>query len=588
MSKHQSIIIITDNPVINRLLLNNLHDFKCLVINSDAPNLINYILDKQSDLIILGRTLKNIDGIDLCNSISRINTEKNLKILLIATDKKVGQKAIDKGANAFMHIPFKGEELKRLVKELITRNYTVLLVEDSKSIRKIISKSLIDNNYEVHTATNGIEGISLLKKLVYHIDLIISDVEMPHMDGYELCKNLKKDELSKSIPIILLTSYNSNIAISKGFEVGASDYLTKPVVLIELLDRISNQLKPENIVRDEVVMIIVNNKSKSNLLTDPLRKQGFRIKTEENEDRILEILNNNTLSAILIDYDVMENRADKYCRIIRNSNKPNTPIIITTAYDINDNNLISIRSVGIQAVIKKPYIPMQLVSELERVIAIYKHKMQLNKVKSYLSDYAIETIEQKDKLDDNIPARAIDQHRTILFCDLVGFTSLTESLGASEIVDLLNIYFDSMIEIIIKKEGNIDKLIGDCIMAIFPEREKGAILAVNAALNMLNSIIQLNKQLDSNYHVRIGINSGHVLIGDIGSKLYKDFTCIGDTVNLASRLESIAGSDEIFVSEYTKELLSSANFQIQSKGEVSVKGKKLPVKAYKILNSNIL
>ena len=120
-------------------------------------------------------------------------------------------------------------------------------------------------------------------------------------------------------------------------------------------------------------------------------------------------------------------------------------------------------------------------------------------------------------------------------------------------------------------------------MAIFPEREKGACLAIDAALNMLDSILVLNKQSNTNYHVRIGINSGHVLIGDIGSELYKDFTCIGDTVNLASRLESIANSDEIFISEYTKELLNSINYRIQSKGEVNVKGKKKPVKIYKVL-----
>ena len=577
-------IIITDNPVINHLILNNLHDFECIVINSDAPNLIDNILGKQSDLIILGRTLKNIDGIDLCNSISNRNKDNDLKILLIASDKKVGQKAIEEGANAFIHIPFKGEELKRVVKELITKNHTILLVEDSKSIVKIISECLVDNNYEVHVATNGIEAISLIKKLAYKIDLIISDVEMPHMDGYELCKALRNEELSKSIPIILLTSLNSKIAISKGFEVGVNDYLTKPVILIELLERVSNQLKPEKILRDEVLLIIEKDSSKRNLLTDPLSEQGFRIKTEESEDKIFDVLTNNTLSAVIIDYDGMINLADKYCRIIRNSDKPNTPIIITTCHDINNNSLISIRSVGIQAVIKKPFIPEQLVSELERVLAQYEQKIQIKKVKSYLSDYAVESLERKD----NIHARAIDQHRTILFCDLVGFTSLTESLGAREIVDLLNIYFDSMIRIIVKKEGNIDKLIGDCIMAIFPEREKGASLAVDAALNMLDSILVLNKQSNTNYHVRIGINSGHVLIGDIGSELYKDFTCIGDTVNLASRLESIAGSDEIFISEYTKELLNSTNFKIQSKGEVNVKGKKRPVKAYKILNNNII
>ena len=576
-------IVITDNPVINHLILNNLHDFECIVINSNIPNLIDNILEKQSDLIIIARTLKNIDGIDLCNTINNRKKDSNLKILLIASDKKVGQKAIEEGANAFIHIPFKGEELKRVVKELITKNHKILLVEDSKSIAKIISDSLVDNNYEVHVATNGIEGISLIKKLAYNIDLIISDVEMPHMDGYELCKALRNDELSKRIPIILLTSLNSNIAISKGFEVGANDYLTKPVVLIELLERISNQLKPEKIIRDEVLLIIGEENSKINLISEPLSKQGFRIKTEESEDKIFDVLTNNTLSAVIIEYDGISNLADKYCRIIRNSEKPNTPIIITTYYDINDNRLIPIRSVGIQAVIKKPFIPEQLISELERVLAQYKQKIQIKKVKSYLSDYAAESLEQKDKSEDNKHTRAIDQHRTILFCDLVGFTSLTESLGAREIVDLLNVYFDSMIKIIVKKEGKIDKLIGDCIMAIFPEREKGACLAVDAALNMLDSILVLNKQSNTNYHVRIGINSGHVLIGDIGSELYKDFTCIGDTVNLASRLESIANSDEIFISEYTKELLNSINYRIQSKGEVNVKGKKKPVKIYKVL-----
>ena len=208
-------IVITDNTVINHLILNNLHDFECIVINSNIPNLIDNILEKQSDLIIIARTLKNIDGIDLCNSITNKNNKSNIKILLIASDKKVGQKAIEEGANAFIHIPFKGEELKRVVKELITKkNHTILWVEDSKSIAKIISDSLADNNYEVHVATNGIEGISLIKKLAYKIDLIISDVEMPHMDGYELCKALRNDELSNRIPIILLTSLNSNIDIS--------------------------------------------------------------------------------------------------------------------------------------------------------------------------------------------------------------------------------------------------------------------------------------------------------------------------------------------------------------------------------------
>ena len=143
-----------------------------------------------------------------------------------------------------------------------------------------------------------------------------------------------------------------------------------------------------------------------------------------------------------------------------------------------------------------------------------------------------------------------------------------------------------MISILMNHGANIDKLIGDCIMAIFSEREEGAKSAVKAGLEMISSLSNLNERNNTNYHVRIGINSGHVLTGDIGSVLYRrDFTCIGDTVNVASRLESIAGRDQIFVSESTKSLLDKEVIT-KPKGEINVKGRTEAVQVHRMIGNN--
>ena len=580
----QNIILITDNNLINHLIREHFNhsEYNVIDLKSNVENLIEEIELRNPDLVILGRTLKYADGLKICNEISTRANSSLTKVLLIATDKSVGVIAINEGANGFLHIPFTGDDLKLIVDELLYRAFNVLIVDDSKSIHAVLGVALISKGYNIIKAFDGVEALKVIDNLKDKIDIVISDIEMPLMDGYTLCKEIRGNEFTSKLPIILATSHDDQDAINRGFKLGANDYLTKPIVISELTERISNILLPKSLTREEIVLLVEDNRFIKDMMAQSLMTHGFNV-VEVNDGRsALDLIGVRKFNLIIIDLDIKGSTANEIARTVRNSDSYDTPIIVTSECAKSSAELVSIRSVGIQAIIKKPFKPEQIISEVERVIAQYKHHKQRKAFSSYLSNEALEAIDKRGKIDDNEP-RAVDQHRTILFCDLVGFTSLTESLGARQIVDMLNVYFDHMISILMNHGANIDKLIGDCIMAIFPEREKGAKSAVKAGLEMVSSLSNLNKRNNADYHVRIGINSGHVLTGDIGSVLHRrDFTCIGDTVNVASRLESIAGRDQIFVSESTKSFLDK-ELETKQEGEINVKGRTEAVKVHRVL-----
>lgn len=180
------------------------------------------------------------------------------------------------------------------------------------------------------------------------------------------------------------------------------------------------------------------------------------------------------------------------------------------------------------------------------------------------------------------------QQATILFSDIRSFTSIAEKLTAEELVSSLNTYFNIMVSIIIEHKGIIDKFIGDAIMSIFGApvlHEDDPIQAVLTGLSMLEALKSFNKKqtISGNppFKIGVGINTGEVVIGNIGSQQKLEYTCIGDTVNLASRLEGLTKlyGTEIIISEYT---YKEANDQIMARelDSVKVKGKDKPVKIY--------
>ena len=178
---------------------------------------------------------------------------------------------------------------------------------------------------------------------------------------------------------------------------------------------------------------------------------------------------------------------------------------------------------------------------------------------------------------------------TILFADIRGFTSMSESRSAREVVDMLNEYFERMVRIIFEFEGTLDKFIGDEIMAIFGApvaHGDDPLRAVRAALAMQRELERFNAERadrgEPAVHVGVGINTGEVVAGYIGSSQALEYTVIGDPVNTGSRLCSLAKAGQILISEDTYRRVQD-HVEVEAMPPTPVKGKSLPLRSYLVL-----
>jgi adenylate cyclase len=180
---------------------------------------------------------------------------------------------------------------------------------------------------------------------------------------------------------------------------------------------------------------------------------------------------------------------------------------------------------------------------------------------------------------------------TILFSDIRSFTSISEKMDAKSLVALLNEYFTEMVDVVIKEDGVVDKYIGDAIMAVFgaPVTKKDdAIHAVRAAIGMRQALAKLNVKLKERgmtpLKTGIGVHTGEVVAGNIGSEKRMEYTVIGDAVNLASRLESSTKElgTPVLISEDTYALVKD-HIEARAVKEITVKGREKPVMTYEVL-----
>ena len=176
---------------------------------------------------------------------------------------------------------------------------------------------------------------------------------------------------------------------------------------------------------------------------------------------------------------------------------------------------------------------------------------------------------------------------TIVFADISGFTALSEKKDPEDVRALMNACFESLVPVVQKYEGTIDKFIGDEIMALFgapvaheddPER------ALHAALEMMDAIASVNRAHGVELGIHIGINSGPVIAGHIGAANRRDYSVMGDAVNLAARLEDASSSGEIFVGPGTYQQTAHA-FEFEKIPPLRLKGKEAPVRVHRLVRA---
>ncbi|MDL1901458.1 response regulator [Anaerolineae bacterium CFX9] len=340
----------------------------------------------------------------------------------------------------------------------------VLVCDDNNDSRQLIMDVIRSLGVEPVPASDGYEALSIAAS--QPLDLIIMDVMMPGMSGFEVVENLKANEVTGKIPILMLTAVSDLDNRVKGLKLGADDYLAKPFASRELLERVRTRLR----VKTE---------------TDELRKQQMEIRS--------------TFSR-------------------------------------------------------------------------------------YVSSSVVEQL-LKDPTQVKLGGRL--QEVTVLFTDLQGFTTLSERTDPERLLSILNTYHTMMVRTIQAAGGTVDKFMGDGLMALYNTpllQEDHALRAVRTAIGIRDSLPGFHAQFDPLHQMSInfGVHTGMAVVGNVGAPDLMNFTAVGDTVNLAARLQQMSSGGQILISGATYARLSD-HVEARMIGEVNVKGRRESVVTYEVM-----
>lgn len=190
----------------------------------------------------------------------------------------------------------------------------------------------------------------------------------------------------------------------------------------------------------------------------------------------------------------------------------------------------------------------------------------------------------KEALFKSVSSRAVKPEaieRTVLFLDMVGFTTFSENNDPETVIRTLNDLLGVCGEVVRECSGDVDKFIGDSILAVFEEPDA----ALRAALEIRSALVEFNaarkKRAEAPIQVRIGLNTGLLIRGEIGTLTRKELAVIGDVVNTAARVQSKAGPDEIYLTQATYDQVGNKDY-FSPVGKVALKGKKQKIPLYKL------
>ncbi|MEY5026802.1 MAG: hypothetical protein RLZZ244_2330 [Verrucomicrobiota bacterium] len=341
---------------------------------------------------------------------------------------------------------------------------TVLIVDDAPENITVL-KEVLAGLYRIRVATSGERALEICRE-ESKPDLVLLDVMMPGLDGYAVCRSLKRDPSTSHVPVIFITALKELRDEERGLAVGAVDYITKPINAAIVRQRVRTHLELQ---------------SKRQALEDLSRKYAL-------------------------------------------------------------------------------YLSPELAEEIRRG-------------------------------NNQATVSASRKEITVFFSDLEGFTKKAEAMSPEDLGFALNHYFQSMARIVARHHGTLDKYIGDAVMVFFGDPisrgvKEDAVACVEMALEMQREMAQVEAEwrwrgIEETLRVRMGIATGPCAVGNFGSAEQLTYTILGNTVNLAARLESVGEPGSVVVSESTWRLVSE-RFEGRALEPVQLKGFSEPMRAYAV------
>ncbi|MHB9074818.1 MAG: adenylate/guanylate cyclase domain-containing protein [Desulfobaccales bacterium] len=334
------------------------------------------------------------------------------------------------------------------------------------------------------------------------------------------------------------------------------------------------------------ILIVDDNRMNRLMLARGLEQQGHQVLFAEHGRQALEMLHNHAPDVVLLDIEMPEmNGYEVLEQISANPRWRDIPVIMISAVDEIDS-VVKCIEMGAADYLNKPFNPVLLKA---RVGASLEKKRLLDEQRALFRKFASEEVaEELMSSGFSLGGRTVDA--TVLFCDIRSFTTLAESQDPEETIELLNAYYAMIIDATASEGGIVSLMAGDGLMSIFGAplpREDHRQRSVRAALGMIQRINLFNQEqagLDRPpIAIGIGIASGSVVAGFVGTQTRATYTCIGDTVNLASRLESHTKvlRQPILIEENTR-LGLDADIPVVPQGEVQLRGKAQTVKVFSV------
>src|SRR5262249_4837138 len=224
---------------------------------------------------------------------------------------------------------------------------------------------LEEAGYDVISAYDGDEGLRLA--LSRRPDLVMSDLEMPKRDGYSLCKELKQDRRTASIPVLLCSAMGEAADLEKGFDAGADDYLVKPVLPEELITRVHALLAAEGLAEREHILVVDDSPAVRRLVADTLSRQGFHVVAAENGRIGLERALSEPPDLLITDYDMPEMSGFELLLAMRRDPRTrDVPVLMLTARE-RKRDQAQMRAAGLQSYLVKPFGADKCIAVVERL-----------------------------------------------------------------------------------------------------------------------------------------------------------------------------------------------------------------------------